>query len=428
MQSPERLPAGIWVLVGGAFLVAVGYGMVAPILPVFVRTFDVGIAAASLVISVFALSRLVFAPVAGRVVGRFGELPAFVVGVGIVAATSAACAFAAAYWQLIALRAIGGIGSTMFTVAALSLLVRLSPPALRGRASGWWATGFLLGNIAGPILGGGLAVLDLRAPFLIYAGALVLVIAICGPLLRGRTAEVVEPGATPVLPARFADAVREPAYRAALVGSFANGWAVFGVRVALVPLFVVEALEQPESWSGIALAVFAAGSAAMLVLSGRVADRRGRRLPIITGLVVSAGSTAVIGFVTDPAWFLVLSLVAGLGSGFLNPPLNAVVADVIGGRARGGTVLAGFQMAGDLGAIIGPVVAGLLAERIGFTAAFGVTGAVLVIGLLAWLRAPETLPGRPTTAAADALVSCAPEECGNPGHPGSPAPISTPTR
>jgi MFS family permease len=427
-QSPERLPAGIWVLVGGAFLVAVGYGMVAPILPVFVRTFDVGITAASLVISVFALSRLVFAPMSGRIVARFGELPAFVTGVAIVAATSAACAFAAEYWQLLAFRAIGGIGSTMFTVSALSLLVRLSPPALRGRASGWWATGFLLGNIAGPILGGGLAVIDLRAPFLIYAAALVLVIAICGPLLRGRTAEVLEPGAVPVPPARFADAIHEPAYRAALVASFANGWAVFGVRVALVPLFVVEALKQPESWSGIALAVFAAGSAAMLVLSGRVADRWGRRPPILAGLAVSAASTAVIGVVTDPTWFLVLSLVAGLGSGFLNPPLNAVVADVIGGRARGGTVLAGFQMGGDLGAIIGPVVAGLLAERIGYAAAFGVTGGVLVIGLLVWMRAPETLPGRSSTAAADAVVTCAPDECASPGYPETPTPMSSPTR
>ncbi|MGI5127775.1 MFS transporter [Pseudonocardia sp. CA-107938] len=425
MQSRDRLPAGIWVLVGGAFLVAVGYGMVAPILPVFVRSFDVGITAASLVISVFALSRLVFAPMSGRVVGRFGELPGFVVGVAVVAATSAAMAFAAAYWQLLVLRAVGGIGSTMFTVSALSLLVRLAPPALRGRASGWWATGFLLGNIAGPILGGGLAELDLRAPFLVYAGALVLVILICGPLLRGRAAEPVGTGEVPVPPARFVDAVRAPAYRSALMGSFANGWAVFGVRVALVPLFVVEVLGQPGSWSGVALAVFAAGSAAMLVLSGRVADRWGRRPPILAGLAVSAAATAGIGMVTDPAWFLVLSLVAGLGSGFLNPPLNAVVADVIGGRARGGTVLAGFQMAGDLGAIVGPVVAGLLAEWAGFGAAFGLTGAVLAVGLLVWARAPETLPTR-STAAGDAVVSCAPDDC--PRYPETPTPISSPTR
>ena len=53
----------------------------------------------------------------------------------------------------------------MFTVSAASLMVRISPPALRGRASGAWATGFLLGNIAGPVVGGGLIAGSLRAPF-----------------------------------------------------------------------------------------------------------------------------------------------------------------------------------------------------------------------------------------------------------------------
>lgn len=411
-QSRERLPAAIWVLVGGAFLVAVGYGMVAPILPVFVRTFDVGITAASFVVSVFALSRLVFAPAAGRVIARFGELPGFLVGVAVVAITNAAMPFAAQYWQLITLRVVGGIGSTMFTVSSLSLLVRMSPPSLRGRASGWWATGFLLGNITGPVLGGGLADLDLRVPFWVYAGSLTLVILICGPLLRGRAADDTDAAGAAAPPARFVDALRHRAYRAALMGTFAHGWAVFGVRMSLVPLFVVEVLAQQASWSGIALAAFAVGSAATMVLSGRTADHWGRRPPVLAGLAVTALGTGTIGLVTDPLWFLAVSVVSGLGAGIMNPPLNAVVADVLGGR-RGGTVLAGFQMAGDLGAIAGPLAAGLLAEQAGYPAAFALTGVMLLLALLVWLRAPETLP---TITA------------GEPGHPDTPTPISKPTR
>ncbi len=88
----ERLPREIWVLVGTSFLIAIGYGIVAPTLPVFVRSFDVGITAASLVISVFALVRLLFAPVSGRIVGRFGEVPTFAVGLSVVALSTGACA------------------------------------------------------------------------------------------------------------------------------------------------------------------------------------------------------------------------------------------------------------------------------------------------------------------------------------------------
>jgi MFS family permease len=407
----ERIPREIWVLVGAAFLIAIGYGLLAPTLPIFVRSFDVGITAASFVISIFALSRLLFAPLSGRIVGRFGELPAFGCGLVIVALTTGACALAGEYWHLLALRAAGGVGSTMFTVGALSLLIRLAPAGMRGRASGMWATGFLLGNIAGPLVGGGLTAVSLRAPFLVY-GAVLLVVACVGTLLlRGGARMSVETAAAAGPPARFREALRHPAYRAALTASFANGWSVFGVRVALVPLFVVEVLHQPEAWGGIALAVFAAGNAATLVVSGPLADRRGRRPPVLAGLVIAGVATAALGFVTPPPLFLAVSLVAGMGSGLVNPPMNAVVADVMGTRARGGTVLAGFQMAADLGAIVGPLLAGVLAETVGFAAAFAVTGAVTLLAFGFWLRAPETLPRSPAApsagAAEESLAECA---------------------
>ncbi len=373
-------------------MIAIGYGLVAPTLPVFIRSFDVGITAASLVISVFAMSRLAFAPVSGRIVTRLGEVPVYLVGLGGVAAATGACAFADRYWQLIVLRALGGVGSTMFTVSAFSLLALLAPPSMRGRASGAWATGFLLGNIIGPLVGGGLVVVSLRAPFLVYAAMLVAVVVISAPLLWGRTDRPAAHGTDPVPPARFRDALHHRTYRAALASAFANGWAVFGVRVALVPLLVVDALGRPEGWAGLALATFAAGNATTLVFSGRIADRRGRRPPVLVGLAVTGVATGTLGFITSPPVFLAVGFVAGLGSGLLNPPTQAAVADVIGTGARGGTVLAGYQMAADLGAIIGPIAAGAIAELVGFGPAFALTGAISLVALAVWARAPETLP------------------------------------
>jgi MFS family permease len=386
-----RLPREIRVLAAAAFVIAIGYGLVAPALPAFARSFDVGITAASAVVSAFALFRLGFAPLSGRLVGRIGELRTYLVGLAIVALSTGACAFAAQYWQLLVFRSLGGIGSTMFTVASVSMLVRLAPPTMRGRASGLWATGFLLGNVTGPLVGGGLVTFGLRAPFVVYAVMLLVAMTLTGLLLRGRAGRVADNGQTvPDLTIRTA--LEHPAYRAALVGAFANGWAVFGVRVALVPLFVVEVLGRTEALAGIALAVFAAGNAVTLLSAGRLSDRRGRRPPILVGLAVSAVATGLLGVVPTLPLFLALSLVAGLGGGLLNPPMNAAVADVVGNRARGGTVLAGFQMAADVGAITGPLVAGAVAQVAGFGAAFGLTGLVAVVALVLWARAPETLP------------------------------------
>jgi len=409
----QKLPFEVWVLVGASFVIAVGFGIVAPVLPTFAASFDVGITAASAVISVFAFMRLAFAPASGKLVSLLGERPVYVWGLVIVALSTGACAFAQTYWQLMVFRGIGGIGSTMFTVSAVALLVRLSPPSMRGRAAGLWATSFLLGNIAGPLVGSGLVVISLRAPFVVYAVALLIAATVAWLFLRRSTLADPERDNT-IPPLTVREAVRHRTYIAALASSFANGWAVFGVRISLIPLFVVEALERDAGLAGISLAVFAAGNAAVLMLSGKLADSIGRKPLVLVGLLVSGAGTVWLGFTGSVATFLVASAVAGIGAGVLGPPHNAAVADIVGARRRGGTVLAAFQMAADVGAILGPILTGLLAEHLSYEAAFGLTGAVLLLSILFWFRAPETLPRTdpaPPTAD-DVPASVRAMECG----------------
>ena len=64
---------------------------------------------------------------------------------------------------------------------------------------------------------------------------------------------------------------------------------------------------------------------------------------------------------------------------------------MIGNERSGGTVLSTFQMFQDGGAILGPVLIGLIADRAGFDWAFAVTGLVALVAAVPWLFAPETL-------------------------------------
>lgn len=147
--SQEKIPTQIWVLVGAAFAVAVGYGLIAPILPLFAQQMSASVTATTIVVSAFAAFRLLWATPAGSLVQRFGEQGTYMAGVLIVAASSAATAFAANYWQLLIFRSLGGIGSVMFTVAAVGMLVKLAPPTMRGRVSALYGASFLVGNIMG---------------------------------------------------------------------------------------------------------------------------------------------------------------------------------------------------------------------------------------------------------------------------------------
>ncbi|WP_251041504.1 MFS transporter [Arthrobacter sp. ISL-30] len=388
------LPRDIKVMLVAAFLIALGFGLVAPVLPQFATTFDVGATAAAVIVSIFAFMRLLFAPAGGALIGRLGERSVYVTGLLIVAASTAACAFAQNYWQLLVFRGLGGAGSVMFTVAAMALLVRLAPAESRGRVSGAYASAFLLGSVCGPVVGGFLAGYGLRVPFLAYAAALVVAAAVVATQLH-RVGGTADPQGTAMAPMPLREALANSAYRASLASSFTNGWATFGVRMATVPLFAVAALGAGPEAAGWALAVFAAGNALALTFSGRLADGFGRKPMMLTGLVVTGLSTAAIGFTGDLLTFLLASAVSGFGSGLLGPAQQAAVADVIGRGRSGGRVLAVFQMAADTGAIVGPVLAGLVADSFGYGWAFGVTGGILLLSAAFWLWSRETLERRP---------------------------------
>jgi MFS family permease len=376
-------------------VVALGYGIVAPALPALSRSFDVGVTAASVVVSGFAVVRIAFAPVSGRLLGRWGELRVFCGGLVIVTVSSAACAVAADFTQLLVFRAAGGIGSTMFTVAETALVIRLSPPGLRGRAAGACGTGFLLGTIAGPVLGGPLAATSLRAPFLAYAALLAVAAVATAVMLRDRPS-TPSPSESVAATVTLTSAVAHPTFRAALVADFLNGWTVYGVRLALVPLFVVEVLHRSSAWAGVALTAFALGTGACLQFGGRWSDRSGRRPPVLAGSAIVAVTGLALGLCTSVAALVAVSLLAGAGTGLMTAPVSAAAADVIaaarGRQVNGGTAVAGFQMVGDAGAVAGPVVAGIVVERAGYAAGFATTAVIAVVAFVWWLRVPETRP------------------------------------
>lgn len=388
-----RIPREIWVLIAAAFVIALGFGLITPVLPQFAQSFGVGATASSIVVSAFAFFRLVFAPAGGRLIARVGERPIYLAGLLIVAASSAGTAFAQSYWQLLLYRGLGGIGSVMFTVSAVALIVRLAPPGIRARVSSAYASAFLLGGVGGPVAGGLLGGLGLRVPFLAYAAALVLAAAIVFFFLQSASLRPKE--GAPVLPAmRVRDGWADSAYRAAVASGFANGWANFGVRNAILPLFAVAVIADDPRVAGFALAVFAAGNALGITFTGRTSDRVGRKPYIIGGLVVSGIATAATGLATNLPMLLALSLVAGVGAGTLNPAQQATLADVVGRERNGGPALAAFQMSADTGTIIGPVVAGLLVDRGSFGLAFAATGVITLLAVLPWLRGRETHPVR----------------------------------
>ncbi len=382
--NSARLPRDVYVLGIIAFFVAVGFGVIVPVLPVVAKSFGVNTFAVGAVVSGFALMRLVTAPVVPRLGRLLGQRTTLGVGILVVGLSSAAAGLAQTYPRLLVMRGVGGIGSAMFSVSATTLLVGAVGPELRGRASALYSSGFLIGGMAGPAVGAVLAAISLRAPFFFYAVTLVVAGFVGLAMLRPPSADDAgRLGRGMRLRTAWAD-VR---YRAALLTVFAQGWQSNGVRSTLVPVIVVTTLHRTPTWTAIAFAAASVVQTLTIGPAGRAVDTRGRRPAMIAAGVI----TGVAAFATPLAnsiWVLTVVLcVYAVGSALHATAPTAVVGDVVG--PAGGQPIAVFSMTGDVGAIIGPLVAGAVADAVSVPAAFAIGAALLLAGAAYSSRMPR---------------------------------------
>ena len=387
LETWRLLPKEVQTLIVASFFVAVGFGVIVPSIPIYSRSFGVSAAAVGLVISSFAVMRFISGLFSGKLVNKFGERHVFASGVYMVSLTTFLTGIAVNYWQLLFFRTAGGLGSSMFSVAASSVIFKSISPELRGRAQSLYNGTFLVGAVAGPAIGGLLMSISLRAPFFGYSMMLLVSGTIAYRYLK---ASHLEPSANKVEEEMtIKDALSMPAFRIAIITSFLFSLAIMGPRFSIIPIFVVEDLNGSNSFVGYIYTASALIQGAFLMRAGQLSDHRGRRFMLKVGSTVTWIGMAMFLFAGHKSIFILAMMIIGFGTAFLSTTPSAIVADVITGKS--GKVIGFFQMAGDAGMMVGPVLIGFLADVYNFQTAFTATLVIYSITvLLAW-RMPETL-------------------------------------
>lgn len=387
------LPREVAVVTAISFCVALGYGIVAPVLPVFAESFGVSAFAASAVISLFALMRFVSASPSGWLVNKFGERWVLGVGLSIVSVSSALAGSAQTYPQLLILRAIGGTGSAMFTVAAMSLLLHKVDSESRGRATSLYQSGFLFGGLAGPAVGGIVVHFSIRAPFFVYSAtllaAVITALSTLDKLPRSEVTSAEERiDQVEVIPVR--QALREHPYRAALTVNLITSLTSFSLRISLIPLFVTEALNRDTKTASISFLISSVMQAVLLPTSGRFIDTRGRKPALILGSTILTTALVVLATGESLAALYLSMLLFGISAAYLGAAPSAIVGDVVKDR-KGGQVIGLFQMVGDFGVIMGPLVAGYLKDSSGgYFVPFATAAAASLFAFYMSIRTRET--------------------------------------
>ena len=307
----------------------------------------------SWVTTAYLLAQTVVTPLYGKLGDQFGRRIVLQVGLVIFLVGSALCGLSHTFPELIAFRALQGLGGGGLTVSAQAAIGDVVPPRQRGRYQGLFGAVFGLATVIGPLLGGALTTnLSWRWIFYINLpiGILALfVLAVTFPSVAARTRHRIDYTGTALLALALAALVL-----AVSLGGTTYPWG----SVQVIGLFAV---------SLIALGgfVLAERRAAEPVLPLKLLRNQ---VFVTTGIVAVLLGFAMFGTITFlPLYFQVVKGASPTGSGLDLLPLMA-------------------------GLLITSIVGGQIVSRTGRYRAFPIVGtAIMTIGLFLLSRlSPET--------------------------------------
>src|ERR1044071_6461905 len=160
------------VILAAVTLDAVGIGLIFPILPALLR--DVAHTAEvaplfGLMLALYSAMQFLFSPVLGVLSDRYGRRPVLLVSLAGAAIDYLIMAFAPELWMLVLGRAIAGVTSANMAVAT-AYITDITTEDERAKRFGYFHAMFGIGFIIGPVIGGILGDIWVRAPFLVAAG------------------------------------------------------------------------------------------------------------------------------------------------------------------------------------------------------------------------------------------------------------------
>ncbi|WP_114195593.1 multidrug efflux MFS transporter MdtG [Edaphovirga cremea] len=167
------------------------------------------------------------------------------------------------------------------------------------------------------------------------------------------------------------------------LGCFLTG-AAFSLVMPFLPLYVevlgITGHEELNMWSGLVFSITFLFSAIASPFWGGLADRKGRKLMLLRSALGMAIVMVLMGMAQNIWQFLGLRAVLGLLGGFV-PNANALIATQIP-RNKSGWALGTLSTGAVSGALIGPLIGGVLADLYGLRPVFFITATVLFLCFL----------------------------------------------
>lgn len=356
----------IQMTVGMLFLFT-GFYLLLPTLPLYIKHLGGSETQVGLAAGAFTLTAVVFRPMVGGLVDRYGRRAFYVWGLIFFVLSMYLYDWVGSILLLLALRILHGASWAFSTTSIGTVITDLIPTSRRGEGMGWYGMAMTVAMAIGPMLGTFIVSgYSFRTLFLVATGlsliAFILAYMTRAPYQAKPSAgriQLVEKTVLPVTVAIFFLAV------------------AYGGITTFLPLFAESIRVNPGTF----FLVYAVALTLIRPFAGKLSDRFGEAAVIIPSLVVTAAALIVLSLSSGLPGLITAAILYGIGFGSAQPALQAATLRIAPENRRG-AANASFMTAFDLGIGLGAIVLGLVSERIGYAYLFTVTAVSVVVSLI----------------------------------------------
>ena len=354
------------------FANAFGMQMLVATLPVYVISLGGSRTDAGLVTGALAFTALLFRPLLGWLTDAWRRRPLVLIGTSCYGFASLFYLLAGSIPFLVIGRFVHGFGVSCYTTASTAYVADIAPIKRRAEAVGFFAAAQAVGLIIGPVIGFMLVGSTGFQHLFYVSGGLSFTAFAISLFARERRQpwEIKRQPWSPRTGIVSADAL-PVAWTALCMGMG------FGTISAFISIFAQSrGLQNPGFY-------FMVQAMALLVsrtFAGRLADRHGRAIAIIPGLILMAAALALLPWAYGFPHFVISASLFGLGFGTAQPASMALLIDRVRPERRGlatGTYFTGF----DAGIAIGSMLLGVVSQYWGFGLMWLISAACTLLGL-----------------------------------------------
>ncbi|WP_071395668.1 MFS transporter [Bacillus tuaregi] len=348
------------VLMINMFIAIGSFGIVIPILPAYLESINQGGTAAGLMIAIFAGAQFICSPIAGKWTDQYGRRKMIIFGLMGLTLSSFIFYGFDSIWMLYASRVIGGMGSALLVPAIFAYVADITTMEQRAKGNSFVSAAMSLGIVIGPGIGGFLADLGLKMPFLI--SAIVSLGAVIFSVIVLKESQVVQPGAIELpqeesMAKKMVRSVKMP-YFIPLIITLSMSFGLMAYE-SVLGLFVDN--QFGASPQDIAIMVTSTGIVSVIVqlfVVDRIVSRYGEGAVLNIFLGVATVGFLLSLVASSYLLFFTITLLIFLATSILRPVLNTLISKLAGNEQ-------GFAMGMNnaymsIGNVLGPMLAGVL--------------------------------------------------------------------